>query len=115
MPFALFFEEAWGIADWELILLGRRFGELPNEVVERRPEVVQGIADKQARPARWRDIRLPIRVAAEDVFAGITVRLADDAEATILDESAEHRIQFFEVIPGPFYLGSAAIEGVRHA
>jgi hypothetical protein len=64
---------------------------------------------------RRRDLWLPIRVAAEDAFAGITIRLSDDAEATVVYESGQHRIQRCEVIAGPFYLRSAAVEGVRHA
>lgn len=113
IPFAFLLEALWVVEDRKLVLARRRLGEPPDDVVQSRSHVVQGVADEHADAGRRWYGGPQIRVHPDDVFAGIRIRLTDEAKASIVDEAQQGRIQDFEVIPGPLDLRSAPVEGMR--
>lgn len=93
---------------WERIL---EDGQLPSDVVERRSQVVDDIADDR-RPRE--DRRHFVDASDDDVLDSIGVELGFYSIRVVLDERARSRFEFIDVLHRPVPLRDAADQGMGH-
>lgn len=84
--------------------------QLPNELVESRPQIVHDIPDDDA-PVLGRVVK---NLGPKDALLGLTVVIRDHSVGVSVDESLNSFLKGFEVHIRPANLESRAIEGVAH-
>lgn len=84
-------------------------GQLPNDLVERRPQVVNRVTHKNSE-AQWGRLT---DSDAIDIGRLIRFKLADNCMEIALGEADHFVIEGGEVFLRPLQLGSGAIEGVH--
>lgn len=85
--------------------------ELPSQVVEGRPQVVEEIAQDHAKARR----RLLMDLDAETVVSAVRVEVLPDAVCVAVEEGSDFLLEGFQVGFGPVKLGAHSRERIYHA
>jgi hypothetical protein len=87
------------------VLPGVEAGEVVDEVVEGRPEVVQHVPDHRSPPRHW---RLPDDFDIEEVVAGLRLEMVGDSVRAGVDVPLGFRDERGQVFLAPLELGDTA-------
>jgi hypothetical protein len=80
-------------------------GEFKAEMIEDRAKLMYALPDEDADPRRW----LPSWLEPEDVVAGLSIELANDAVWVGGRKDAKFRVESLQVFTRPLKLGEAAV------
>jgi hypothetical protein len=89
---------------------GTDHGQLPDEVVKGRSQVVEDVAQDDTETRRGEYLGLADGSDRDDQFAGLLVVLWVKAVRVVLDEPSGLAVEGLEVIPGPDDLLSTPVE-----
>ena len=90
-----------------------KLGELPDDVIQRRAQVVDNVSGDQ-RQMVGRPRPRPIEVKSVDVIAGLRINLGDEFVGFAVREGTDFAVESIEVLPGARNFQARTVQRMSH-